>query len=378
MSSIVTEHFRDFLRTLEGHKRQVPLSRTDSRILKTMRWLISSQKANGAWGQNDVATTAISMIALQGLSPAAEQWELSSDVRSVLQKGARFLVDKHGENSWESAVWDTAIAVRALFLVGDPQDVDFVNQRVAWLIRETDQPSNYGPHHIAQSIITLFTVAAHRDVLQRNCDHLEQTLGKNVDRYSPYVLGQCIEALCTTNHDSEMIPPIAVQLKDYLASARLDHANLLNICLALQGLWLSPGKGNIEIGRLSSASLFGSTCFRDTGSWYNSELHTAWALITLARFSQELVLQVPYSELLYEYDQLRVESEGEIARLQKKNRNGLIINLFVAAGWASLLAAFVTYTTLKPDMYEWLKWAVPSLIGLMLAYNVRAIFRKSQ
>jgi len=318
------------------------------------------------------------MIALNELSAAAEQWELSKEIRDALQRGARFLIVKHGQNLWEAAVWDTAIAVRALFLVGDAQDVDFVNQRIAWLIRETSEPGNYGPHHIAQSIITLHAVSAHRDVIQRNSDFLEQALKNYPNRYSPYVLGQCLEALSITNHHSDVIPGIVELLKDYLSSARLDNANLLNICLALQGLWVSPGRGNIELGRVSSASLFGPTCFRDTGSWYNSELHTTWALITLARFSQELVLQIPYSELLYEYDQLRAESDNKLVRLQGITRRNLITNLLVAAGWASLLAVFVTYTTLRTDMYEWLKWAVPTLIGVMIAFNIRAIFRKPQ
>ncbi|HLG17137.1 MAG TPA: hypothetical protein VJH03_21970 [Blastocatellia bacterium] len=338
---------------------------------------MASQKENGAWGQDDVATTALSIIALLELATPVDQWELSSEVRQALKKGAAFLFARFEENRWEHAIWDTAVATRALFFIDDQQYGDFVKQRIAWLIRETEHPANYGPHHMAQSIITLVTASVHKDILQRNCNHLEQSLNRTLDGYSPYVLGQSVEALCLGNPKSEIIPNIVEFLKEYLSTARLDNASFQNICLALQGLWVSPGKSNTQIGRLSSASLFGSTCFRDTGSWYNSELFTAWALITLARFSQEVVLQTPYSELLYEYDQLRAESEDELAQMHRANRTRFVLNLAVAAAWAVLLGVFVTYTSLKNDMFEWLKWALPTVIGILAAYNVRAVFKKS-
>ncbi|MCJ7507724.1 MAG: hypothetical protein MUO85_03200, partial [candidate division Zixibacteria bacterium] len=207
---------------------------------------------------------------------------------------------------------------------------------------------------------------------------LKEQLEREKFDYSPYVLGQCLEAISLLDPSSEEISIICNKLMDYLSNVKLDFANFINICLALHGLWIAPVQKNYSQLRISTSSLFGDTCFRDNGSWYRSEIHTAWAIITLTRYSKEVVLNAPYSEIYSEVRKKQNEILENARQWSKIDFRRFTLNLILSCLCGVLLGFFITYTTLKDDIAYWLKWALGAAILSLITNNVREIMRRKK
>lgn len=372
-----TYDFAEFNSLLEAQKRTHVLNHADSRIQATVNWLIKAQRSNGAWANDDIATTALCLLALNELSASVDANDLRSEIMRVTTAGAAFLVAKFSHNQWEHALWDTAVATRALLRVDPDGYRPFIQNRTDWIVDATERRGNHGPHHLAQALITLQAAGTHGDILAHRTELLVKAIGDSPSHYSPYVVSQCIEALCLLKHAGSELTRATDYIRSYLENARLDFASFINICYALQSLWLAPGKINMRTARVGTASLFGATCFRDTGSWYNSELFTASALITLARFSEEVVVRLPYSEAIYEFTQLRAATEQQFATLAKRHRRALAVHILSAMLWSGLLVFFIYYTTRNTDMWEWLKWMLWAYIVTLAGFNAHAVFMKN-
>lgn len=376
LPSDIDTQFAGFQALLDAQKRTVIVNLGDSRILKTVLWLLTMQRPSGAWGNDDVATTSVAMLALLELADSTSNTDLRTQIANAIKKAAAFLVSKFSINNWENALWDTSVATRALFRSHYDQYQSFIQSRVDWITRASEKRGNHGPHHLAQAIITLAETGVHRDLLINRAEYLSATINDNPANYSPYVIGQCIEALCRIEAITDSTTKSIDYICAYLSTVRLDFANFLNICYALQSLWLAPGKDNMRTARVGTASLFGNTCFRDTGSWYNSELFTAWALLTLARFSEEVIVRLPYSEALFEYSKLKACYREHAAVLATQHRHRLALNVAAAITWSGLIVYFVYYTTRNNDMWEWAKWVIWAFIVALVGFNLRQIIRK--
>ena len=236
-----------------------------------------------------------------------------------------------------------------------------------------DGAENYGPHHIAQRLITLTDGGAHRDLLEGLVTKMTEVLERGRFRYSPYVLGQVLEAVATVQADHPVLPRLRAALIDFLSHTRLDSANFLNICFAVQGLTAANTPDARTTCRMSVASLFSNTCFRDNGSWYHSPMETAVALLTLHQYSHELVLVAPYSEVQYQYDAAMEEIADSFSEARRKYEQRILSNTVAGILWSAAVTFFVTYSTLEPAMPEWSKWALGAIIPPLLIVNLHTM-----
>lgn len=355
----------------------VSVNRTDSRIARSIEWLLANQRPNGAWGVNSVATTSLVMLAFANLIEPSGAWSLDEKVKDALDKAENFLLDRYQENRYENALWDTSVAVRALAKTGKKSQ-NFINERISWILGLSTQNVNAGPHHFAQKALVLAECGAQMQSIILAAEDCFDRVEKGRFKFSPYVLAQCLDALYVAQLDNKT-KPLIEKLITFLETTHLDSANFINVCAALNAL--APLK-NFEIEkrmRLSVASLFGETCFRDNGTWYHDEMLTAYALIALTRFSKEVVIRAPKSEILYEINNV---SDEIIAYCKEYSRQSwvwwliLVGNAFITGG---LLTFFVTFTTLSNNMPEWLKWligtTIPITVGFGVQYGIRYYYK---
>ena len=99
-------------------------------------------------------------------------------------------------------------------------------------------------------------------------------------------------------------------------------------------------------------------------------------LIALTRFSKEVVVRVPKSEIIFESKKMFDEILDETKKTVRNNiKFNLIhsLNLLLAF---SLISFFITYTTIATNLYEWLKWGIPTIFIAQVTYTFQYYFRK--
>lgn len=373
----LSTRFDDVRRALRdlilSHKEDVSLSQADSRIARAVEWLISVQRDNGAWGNDNVACTSTVMLALDQILASSTGWALEEETRRAVSRGEQFLVDAYAVNGYENTVWDTALAVRALNRAGTAPR-DFVNARIAWLLGVEPRKLNAGPHHLAQRTLALAECAAQTSHIERSAADTARAVAAGQYNYSPYVLAQCLQAVKYAKEEIDTTSLEAALLR-FLEDTHLDSANFVNICSALDAFRDLLNPANEKRIRLSVASLFGETCFRDNGTWYRDETSTAWALIALTRFSKEVVIRAPQSELVYDTGRLLNEARSGFRDAYRREVEKWALHFVNAFICGALLAAFVTYTSLRSDMTEWLKWGLPALFVALASISLQFVIR---
>lgn len=360
---------------LDSCKKSINISITDSRIVSTLRWLIDVQEDDGSWDHRSVASTSVSIIAIETLRTPTAGWGLNESIDKALKSAIHFLSESYNENQWEEDVWDTAFAVRALCIAKIPDSHSIAEKPLKWL-RSLSFSGNLSPHHIAQVALAFSEAGSDRAILESTLDTLEKSFEESRLSYSPYVLAQVAEALCLRNDRSEILSKISNILVRSLKNAALDNANFLNICLSLQGLHSINPRFGLKIFRISSGSLFGPYCFRQNGSWYQSPWYTGWALITLTRYSNEVVIVAPYSELYYEYHEHVSKVKDELNNNDRKNNIFFLWSSLFLIFWGGLLSFFITYTTIETNMLEWIKWAIGFILGSSLIAYIPFVYKK--
>jgi hypothetical protein len=185
--------FESLIKYIDRQKMEITLSKSDSRLIRTVDWLLNVQNENGSWGNDNVAATSLSTIALKEISKLKGEWGFADRISKAIESGGDFLVTKYEENRWEEAVWDTAVAVRALAEVSLEKHQSFIKRSVNWLIQQEEMQRNYGPHHLAQRLITLIQTGVHKDIIKASSRKLSEQLESENFNYSPYVLSQCLE-----------------------------------------------------------------------------------------------------------------------------------------------------------------------------------------
>ena len=374
----INKTFESLIQYIDRQKMEITLSKSDSRVLRTDDWILNILNQNCSCGNDKVASSSLSIIGLKEISSLKGNWRYNDEIRKAIECGGDFLVSKYEENQWEKAIWDTAVAVRALIGILPEKHQHLIKHCVNWLIQQEELPSNYGPHHLAQRLITLISAGVHKDIIKQSLKKLSEQIRNEKFNYSPYVLSQCLEALSLADPKNDNILIIGNILVDYLLDIKLDSANFINICLSLHGLWIAPIQKNHKQLRISTSSLFGDTCFRDNGSWYRSEIHTAWAIVTLTRYSKEIVINAPYSEIHYEIWNKQNNIIGIIRRWTRREFRNFAFNILIAVSWGILLGFFITYTTLEPTIFHWLTWAVGIIISSLVAFSIREIIKRSR
>lgn len=363
-----------FTNYLLSKSEEVKISRTDSRIASTIRWLLTNQNKNGSWGKDNVASTSLVIMSFVNLLKPSSGWELESSLKKSIDSASNFLIKKYDENHYEHAMWDTSIVVRALLLSGSEKK-QFIADRINWLLNINFNTLNAGPHHWAQRTLALHDYGTQKVLIKESIQQISILLERGDYKYSPYVLAQCLEAILNLDieYDYSQIRDI---LLNFIKNTNLDSANFINICACLNTLYPILNSEIEKSLRLSISSLFGETCFRKNGTWYHDELSTAWALIALTRFSKEVVIRVPKSEVIYESKRLFEDLVEKTSITIRYNLKHSLIHLANLAIAFALISFFVTYTTLKTDMYEWIKWGIPSIFIAQSTFSFQYYFRK--
>lgn len=363
-----------FANYLLNLREDVKIDVTDSRIVTTIKWLLDNQNDNGSWGNDNVAITSLMILAFFSLLKPASGWKLESIINKSIDDASTFLTKQFKKNNYENAIWDTSVAVRALIVSGTTNK-QFIVERIAWLLNRNYNALNAGPHHWAQRTLALIEYGAQKQKIIESIKQIGLLLERGNYNYSPYVLSQCLEAIFRSDveFDNSRIVNILI---NYIKNASLDSANFINICSSLNSLYPILNSEIENTIRISIASLFGETCFRDNGTWYHDELATAWALIALTRFSKEVVVRVPKSEIIFESKKMFDEILDETNKIIRNNiKLNLIHSLNLLVAFA-LLSFFITYTTIATNLYEWLKWGIPTIFVAQVTYTCQYYFRK--
>lgn len=376
----LTARYRELDEYIMRHRQEVALSSTDSRLSRTVRWILDVQRDSGAWGNDEVAATALTILALVSLDRQGLLHDPDGEVDAAVGRASAFLTTSYEHGRWERAVWDTAVATRALRAT-DPQS-PLVDPMKHWLLHpETSR--THGPHHHAQRLLTLYDFGVHRDTLNEIADTMCAQASRNLDTYSPYVLGQLLEALLCVRPDDPMVIECVQRVSAYLREVRLDSANFINVCAALQGLHGLHDATHVRGTQIAVASLFGDTSFRDNGSWYRNELQTAWGILTLTRYSTEIRIDGSFHELRTQVSTFSAEVVRLVIRHNKVQRTTAWFIALGSALLSGLLCLFVVLNSFGRQTNGWENWAFGGALTLGLttlaaALNVFSVRRGSE
>ena len=357
---------------LEKYREEVKVFETKSNLAKTISWLIEKQKNNGSWGNDSIATTAMTMIALKNVEQPAIFWGYSQKMQDSFSKAEAFLKEKYIDNKFEDVIWDTSLVIRAL-TVCCSDSREFINSElIPKLIQYKVDKLNAGIHHLAQKILALSEFGVDNKTLENCIIELQTFLSSNNwKKYSPYVISQCVEVMYI-DEDKFNINEFVNYIIDWLQNNSLDSANFINICSSL--ISIKP-RLNTELEkklRYTVSSLFGSNCFRYDGSWYHDEYITAYAILALAKYEKEILIRVPKIEFNYEiseYINSVLKSFDEYFNSETKN---WIIHLLSTFGGTILLTVFIVCNNLP----AWAKWLLPALGSSLLLFSLSEIIRR--
>jgi hypothetical protein len=372
------KHSKSLLDVLEKQREDVKVFRKDSNLARTIEWLFSTQNENGSWGRNNVAYTSTVMLALVEVKNLARIWNLDEEIGKSLELSEKFLNNKYQENSFERAIWDTSVATRALILGGKNSRV-FVSQTlIPFLLNINTKRFNAGPHHLAQRILTLRAFSADQHIIKEEVLELYNLLhNRDWGKYSPYVIAQCLEALDIDEPIEDLdLNPFVEHLINWLENTTLDSANFINICSALKAIKPSLNLKLEKRLKTTVSSFFGPNCFRNNGSWYFDELMTSYAILALARFDTQILISAPKSELYYEVNYFIDKISKSIEKYQKKTNYNWLVHVLSMFFAGAILSTFIVYSTLKDDMFEWLKYILPTIGSGLIIFSFRDFFSK--
>lgn len=353
---------------LDGQRREIDLTHEGSRIRGTISWLTSTQNPDGSWGPGGMASTALTVMALDRVTRVIA--DAQPDQPPNTELACQYLIEKYQSNLFDNAVWDTAVCGRALLTNLTETTRPVIDSIRAKLINTIGHLSNAGPHHTAQRTIFLAEAACIRDVLIASAEDLFAATARSIDFLSPYSKAQTLMASAAV-YDSNppkrysgLLARIASELKAFLSSTSLDSANFINICASIHALSDYIDFSHRQTLRTSTASIFGESCFRENGTWYYDHLSTAWALLALTSYSIEVVIVAPYAELRSDVASITVRAAESV----NKERRSLVLHTLGAAlalGAAGiLLAIYTVWSTLASIKWQWADWALPTAIAV--------------
>jgi hypothetical protein len=356
---------------LETYREDVIIFKGNSNLAKTISWLLSKQKENGSWGNNNVALTSLIMLALKNVEQPINLWGLTANLNNTFSAAEEYLKKRFKENKYETALWDTSVAARALSSCGLNSREFLTTEIIPFLLQYNTL--NVKPHHLAQRILALENNGIEIKTIQEAIDELKNYLfNSDWTKFSPYIISQCVEAFYLDQKD--VIPDKYIHyLIKWLQNNSLDSANFINICSTL--IAIKP-QMNLEVEkklRFTVSSFFGSNCFRYDGSWYYDEYITAYAILALARYEKEILIRAPKVELNYEitiYGDEILDIFKEYSHNETKN--WIVHTICVLLG-TILLTIFFVYSTYKNDMYAWMQWVFVTLGSFLLLFPFKEL-----
>jgi hypothetical protein len=366
----------DLKQRLDNYRDDVQIFSSNSNLAKTILWLFEKQNKDGSWGNDNIATTAITMLALKNIEQPATAWGYSDQLNTVLEKAETYLTERFKKDMYESALWDTSIATRAL-TVCCPNSREFINtELIPILLHFKTDNLNAGPHHLAQRILTLKEFGVEKKLLEEAVSELNEYLTKNNwSKNSPYIISQCLEALSTLENGLN-IDKYVEYLINWLQNNSLDSANFVNVCSTL--ISIKP-KLNLEVEnklKYTVSSLFGSHCFRYDGSWYYDEYITSYAILALAKYEKEILIRAPRIEFNYEINTYIDNVLNSFENYSKNETSNWLLHIISIFLGTSLITTFIVYLTLEDNILEWVKWVLPTLGSFFMIFSISELIRR--
>jgi len=361
---------------LDNYRDDVKIFSTNSNLAQTLLWLFEKQKENGSWGNNNVASTAITMLAIKSIEQPAIIWGYKDELTNAIKKAENFLINSFSNDKYENALWDISVATKAL-IVCCPGSREFINSElIPILLQYKSEQLNAGPHHLAQRILALKEFGVQKKILVDSITELNFFLtNNNWEKYSPYIISQCLEALSSIHNDLNLKEYVEYLL-NWLQNNSLDSANFVNVCSTLISL-----KQNINLElekklKYTVSSLFGTHCFRYDGSWYFDEYITSYAILALAKYEKEILIRAPRIEFNYEINTF-VDDVLKAFQQYSKNENiNWLLHLLSMLIGSVLLTSFIVYTALDNEISQWLEWLLPSLGTFLILFPISELIRR--
>ncbi len=353
---------------LDSQRREIDLSRGDSRIRRTIAWLATTQNADGSWGPGGIASTALIVVALDRVSRFIA--DVAPDNPPDIDLACQYLISSYQSQLFDNAAWDVAVCGRALLTHLTQTTQPVIDSIRSKLIGTIGHLANAGPHHAAQRTIFLAEAASVRDILTSSAEDLFAATARSLDSLTPYSKAQTLIAASKVydtvpDRHAPLVNRIASDLKSFLTSTSLDSANFINICSSIHALSDYVEFSHRETLKTSTASLFGETCFRENGTWYYDHLSTAWALLALTSYSVEVVVVAPYAELRSRASTLTAEAIDSVNRERRALAVRVSLATFSIGVAGVLLSIYITWSTLASINWDWAAWALPSATAVL-------------
>lgn len=334
----LVNRFNDVLSSLrlELNRRQQTVrltERSDPRITQALEWLLARQDPDGFWGYASPGGTALCVLALRYWRPTPDSAELIP--------ATDWLCGQAADGLWET-YWDTAVAVRAIYLVGADANNKVFKEAKKHLL-ELDPHDSWvteRPHHAAQVLNALADTGAAVSYRNQWSDVLRAALDRA--ELGTSVRAQIVHALMRSGNVpadelSRSIDPLA----HYLTRATLSNATFLDQVHALQALAVAKTHDNIVFENLDK--IFVDQ--RRNGSWYHDPYLTAWALLALyeAQTVTRVVMELPAFNKEVERARGNVR---RLARLERINVAAAVALGAAATGLAWVAVSFSAITGL--------------------------------
>lgn len=281
-----------------------------------MDWLEAARSPQGYWGVEDVAVTALSMLAVARWRPL--------DAQKRLAAPAMWLTDQSDHGAWETP-WDTAVALQALHAAGHRSHptAEAARRHVRSLDTSNEQVWGQGVHHAAQVLRALNVAGADSLELEQWSWCVQRHLSPDQDIY---VCAQAVYALI----ESGTVDPDEIRDEIDLLAGYLQHGGrpseggLRDYAPAVQALSVIPAYGDLVAETVGSIL----AAYTDKRAWYRDPRHTAWALIAIHEAGQvaEVVIDKPH------FNRAFATAFREIPTEQRRER-------VMSALWAAALVA---------------------------------------
>lgn len=249
-----------------------------------------------------------------------------------------WLCGQAADGLWET-YWDTAIAVRAIYLVGADANNKVFRDAKKHLL-ELDPEDSWvteRPHHGAQVLTALADTGAGVSYRNQWSDALRATTDR--EELGTSVRAQIVHALMRSgNVPADQLSGSIEPLAHYLTRATLSNATFLDQAHALQALAVAKTHDNIVFENLDK--IFVDQ--RRNGSWYHDPYLTACALLALyeADTVTRVVMELPAFNKQIE------RARGDVTKLARLERINVAAAVALGAAATGLARVAVSLSAI--------------------------------
>lgn len=348
----------------------------DDKLQLTMDWIRRHQHPRGYWGYESVADTAFVLLSLASWGVADSTWEIYEGTKGGIDVAVAWLKKNQRFDNWDNNIWDTSMVVRALVRNGIYEE--WVHRALTWI--ENQEQGMWGirygtpVHHASQALCAMVEAGSLESKVARCREAVLRALEDHAEEYSPYALGQAIEALICSgvNPSLPTITKIVDRLKSFVEHERMTEGTFQDIVFGFAGIssLLSDPKDAL-VRRVADEMFASPERLKPDGSWYNDAKKTSHALYALRKLKEVSRIDVAPYALYNMISEAEAEVQGETTAILAESLRALVY-LGSLSGLVILIIVLIVTNIATQNFYTETIFGV--LIGAPFAYLGRKLF----